>query len=419
MSAELSLLCKANGGSIVWVDRAFGGMISFFNVCNLLFANLASTAVSVQLFCSYLPAGAQEFWILVAVRFGLLAVSVLVNLFGPKAVGGASLVICIVLWIPFFAVLIVLGMDGNLASVDFGAIMRDIPSISQVNWGVFVATVVWSLGNFDGVGALAGEVSGGRRVFLTGFLSTLPISYANYILPVLLCMIAVPDWRSPLWTAGGYVEIAGTIRPWLGDIMSAAASLAMFGQTVAGMAYIARQLWSCGVLGLLPRLFAQSSMSKDGLVHRPVVATITSAIGIFALAFLPFAELTQIFLLQRILTLLFEYGALLRLRKLEPDTPRPMTAPIPWLLGLPTLILGGFMLYFVRDIVVWSVSGGIEALIIILYVLMRIHSRYWGQNNDIWIRKEAISPELTVAARLEHERLEHDKLHPHDDERVN
>ena len=291
MSAELSLLCGANGGSIVWIDRAFGGTISFFNVANVLFSNVTSITVSVVLFVRYLPPAAQTFWPTFAIRFVLLIVAIVTNFMGPKVVSFVSLALLAFMFIPFVCILIVLATDGKLASIDFGAVIGDIPAFSEVNWPVLLSTLVWLLGSFDSVGALAGEVKGGKKEFLTGVMATLPVSYANYIGPMLICLIAVPNWR--LWTGkdASFNLIATGIAPWLGNLMTVASLLAMFGQGVAGIAFVARQFWSCGVLGLLPEPFSWSRMSRSGLIHIPFVATITVAVLMFGFSFLPFTQL--------------------------------------------------------------------------------------------------------------------------------
>ena len=342
VSAELSLLCGANGGSIVWIDRAFGGTISFFNVANVLFSTVTSITVSVVLFVNYLPDAAHSFWPTFAIRFALLIAAILCNFAGPKVVSFVSLALLVLMFIPFVAILIVLGLDGKLASVDYASIIGDIPKIGAVEWPVLLSTLVWTLGSFDSVGALAGEVKGGKREFLTGFMVTLPISYTNYIAPMLICLVAAPNWRTGAWSndGGGYEQIAMGLRGWLGILMTCASLLAMFGQAVAGIAFAARQFWSCGVLGLLPKPFSWSRMSKSGHIHIPFVSTITVACLMFGISFLPFNQLAQVFLMPRVISLLFEYAAIMRLRILEPDTPRPMRAPWAFVLGIPTFCLG-------------------------------------------------------------------------------
>ncbi len=328
MSAELALLCGANGGAIVWCDRAFGGLLSFLNMCNLLFSNLCSISLSLVLFVRYFEAylagdsAVEVFLIQFDVKIAVLIVSCAVLFTGPRVTSLISFVIGVILFVPFICVLVVLGVDGRLASVDFGKVMRDIPALGSIDYGIFVSTLVWALGGFDSVGALAGEVKGGKTTYLKGIFLTIPGSFLTYIGPVLLGLVAVPQYQSVLWTDGGYTKIAASINSWLGVLMTVCALLAMFGQCVAGISFVARQLWSCSMLGMLPPIFKFSSMSKSG-IHRPIAAVVTVAAGMFALSYVSYEVLSVVFLLQRMVTLVFEYVALIRLRYLEPNAARP------------------------------------------------------------------------------------------------
>ena len=111
----------------------------------------------------------------------------------------------------------------------------------------------------------------------------------------------------------------------------------------------------------------------------------------FALSFIEFDKLAQIFLLQRVVALVFEYAALIRLRFLEPDVPRPMRAPWSWVLGLPTLIIGFFILFFIRENIVWICTGSVEGAFALLYISRRLYSRYKGKE-EIWFRRKVPPP---------------------------
>ncbi len=126
----------------------------------------------------------------------------------------------------------------RIQGVDYAAVLGDIPSFKETPWGVFISTLVWALGGFDSVGALAGEVKPG--FYLKGVLLTIPFSMLTYLGPSLLCMVAVPNFKSPLWSnewvnstiAGreldpGYPAIAASISSWLGILMTTCALLAM------------------------------------------------------------------------------------------------------------------------------------------------------------------------------------------------
>jgi amino acid transporter len=372
MSAELALLCGANGGAIVWCDRAFGGLFSFLNMCNLLFSGLCSITLSLVLFVGYFESylkgdsTMEVFLIQFDVKIAVLILSCAVVFAGPKVTSWISFVIGVILYVPFLGMLIVLGLDGRIASVDFGKVMRDIPALGSIDYGIFVSTLVWALGGFDSVGALAGEVKGGKVTYLKGIFLTIPFSFMTYVGPAFLGLVAVPNYQSVLWTDGGYTKIAASVSSWLGIFMTVCALLAMFGQCVAGISVVARQVWSCSMLGMLPPIFKYSSMSSSG-IHRPIAAVVTVGAGMFALSYISYEVLSVVFLLQRVVTLVFEYGALIRLRYLEPSAARPFQVPWPWVWGIPTAVIGFFVLFFIKNSLIWIISGSVEGVFFILF----------------------------------------------------
>lgn len=93
---------------------------------------------------------------------------------------------------------------------------------------------------------------------------------------------------------------------------------------------------------------------------------------------------------------MFEYGSLLRLRFLEPDAPRPFSMRLPLVFALPTVrvilhfsllltkekkkvVIGGFVLFFVRDTEIWLISGGVEAAFFILYGIKLLYFKLTKQ----------------------------------------
>lgn len=84
-----------------------------------------------------------------------------------------SFVIGVILFAPFFCILVVLGVNGSFAHVDFAAVMRDIPAFESINIGVFISTLVWALGGFDSVGAVRDKGRNDFSEICLFFLSSL------------------------------------------------------------------------------------------------------------------------------------------------------------------------------------------------------------------------------------------------------
>eukprot|EP01126_Amoeba_proteus_P022659 TRINITY_DN2284_c0_g2_i3.p1 TRINITY_DN2284_c0_g2~~TRINITY_DN2284_c0_g2_i3.p1 ORF type:complete len:101 (-),score=8.39 TRINITY_DN2284_c0_g2_i3:34-336(-) len=59
MSAELALMTKANGGNIVWVQKAFGNFVGFVSAYSSIVAIIINMSVAVVLFEQYLNTAAK------------------------------------------------------------------------------------------------------------------------------------------------------------------------------------------------------------------------------------------------------------------------------------------------------------------------------------------------------------------------
>ncbi len=102
VATELSLMMGSNGGSMEWVDKAFGSaLLSHFNACNLLFASLTSYALLVVLVAQYLPLAPGAMW---GVKAGCVLVCIVINIFGPDIVARFSLGLVVLVFIPFILV---------------------------------------------------------------------------------------------------------------------------------------------------------------------------------------------------------------------------------------------------------------------------------------------------------------------------
>lgn len=316
MSAELALLCGGeNGGSILWVERAFGDACGYINAFTVLFASHCSSAMSLTLFSNYLasvPALDQP-WIAWLTRAGVVLLSFVVNFVGPHVIAYLSAGLTLTMFIPFVVMTVVLGVEGKYTISHWAQSMAYVPNFGSIDWPVYISTIIWCIGGFDYVGALCGEVKGGPKIFFRGILLSLPFSIATYALPVMLCVVVMPPSTPGGWGPGAYTTVAQHVSAWLGYVMIAASCVGMYGQVIAGVSFVARQVWATA-FSFTPSWVGYSH--KNGA---PLVGIIISSVIVFGLAGMPFETLGQVFLMQRVVALLFEYAALIRLRVLEPD----------------------------------------------------------------------------------------------------
>uniref|UniRef100_A0A6B2LCX9 Amino acid permease/ SLC12A domain-containing protein n=1 Tax=Arcella intermedia TaxID=1963864 RepID=A0A6B2LCX9_9EUKA len=204
MSLELSLMIQYNGGNVVWVRRAFGNFVGFVGGHSYLISNFITLSLLTILFVEYLPFPFTDLQKHL-VRLALVSTVVSVNIKGTQWVSNISSLLLVIIFCPFLLELL-LALTYK-TELHFGALL-DIPPPSEINWGVLISTTVWAFGSFDSIGAIAGEVKGGKSAFISGVLGSFPLLIANYIIPIVIAYVIDPHWKSwgllnwALWGCG-------------------------------------------------------------------------------------------------------------------------------------------------------------------------------------------------------------------------
>lgn len=279
--------------------------------------------------------------------------------------------------IPFFAMLIYEGTTGQIVRKSTWADFARIPA--EIDFPVYLSTVCWSFGGFDSVGAIAGEVKGGKKTFILALFISFPMVLLNYLLPIIVSFAAVQNLSQ--WSSGGFAFIAYQETHWLGIMMVIAACLSVFGQYSSGVAAVSRFVWAMSLKGdtqVLPSFFSFSHINEQKVI-RPIAAIIATSAGCLAFAALPFDIIIQIYLLQRAINLTLMYAAYIRLKYPPFDTlERPFVAPggkiMAWLWGIPTVILSIATLSFTREALVWIIGVAIQLLLVIFWIIIRVYS---------------------------------------------
>ncbi|KAL6078954.1 Amino acid permease [Balamuthia mandrillaris] len=383
MAAELSLLIKENGGNIIWVQRAFGDFGGWVNAYNNIGNMLVSHATVVVLFVDYFPYSftTGEAW---AIKLAFLAVLIIVNIIGLNWLYRLSLLMMVVINLPFVLLVIMAPIQVHF---DWSKWL-ELPRHNELDFGVFISTLAYMFGGFDNLGVFAGEVKGGRRSFIIGLFGILPINVMNYFFPVFFGFMVAPHYAD--WQSGYFTHVAKILSSWLGIIMLVGSAVSNFG-AVSGVATSARIIWAMGrkdSIGhrKLPSIVSWSWQRHTGTV-RPIAGILVVGLVVPALAAFPFDFLVQILLVLRIVNLLLEYGALIRLRYTEPDAEREFKLPggklAVWLLPVPTLLICMTMIALGS----WTVALaglGFNLIVIMLYFLVRLRRhllRYWRVRN--------------------------------------
>eukprot|EP00658_Telonema_sp_P-2_P041850 TRINITY_DN2997_c0_g1_i5.p1 TRINITY_DN2997_c0_g1~~TRINITY_DN2997_c0_g1_i5.p1 ORF type:complete len:328 (-),score=64.58 TRINITY_DN2997_c0_g1_i5:429-1412(-) len=259
-----------------------------------------------------------------------------VNLSGLEVVGVASLVVLVLVLIPF--VLLALAGVDEMEPSAWGQ------WASNASYARLLHNVLWNFNGFDATSTMTGEVVTPHKTIPRALLMSTCLVILTYLIPVLVVTALDPDWQS--YDDGHYTEVAThSVGAVLTAVFSASATLSCAGMYMAELASDSYQLSGMAEMGLVPRVFRQRSSGGD----TPFVAISASYFFIVLLLMLPFSQLLEIDNWLYSASLILELGALVRLRYKIPVPGRPpgvFNIPISTkgLVGmyLPTLLLAGF-----------------------------------------------------------------------------
>jgi amino acid transporter len=190
-------------------------------------------------------------------------------------------------------------------------------------FGVGLAIVLWAYAGYEQLSTVAEEVENPRRNYPRALAWMVPISVLTYFLPTACALAALNNWQD--WHTGFFSNAAQLIGGhWLGFAMTIAAAItniSLFNSTV------------------LTSTRMPSSMAEDGYlspfltrIHpkygTPWMAILVSAACYAALAWGTLTQLISIYVWLRVATSVLTVLAAWRLRRTQPDLPRPFR--IPW-----------------------------------------------------------------------------------------
>ena len=339
-TSELGTAIPTTGGGYHWVQRAFGDFWGFQEGVLWMFTAFVDMALYPVLFADYLgqlwapaaqgatvvarvgPLTIDLHWIL-AVSCFIVPLTIL-NVLGAKWVGDSAVILTVIALVPF-VLLVMIGIPHLVGHHINPVSPMTTPHTSLVAaFGAGLWVVMWNYAGFDSVGAIAEEIERPQRVIPRALAASIVLITVAYLLPMAAAM-AVPGWQS--WDAGSFTSIARHLGgPWLAWAMTIGAlagAVGLFGSLLMSNSRIpfamAEERW-------LPRRISRLS-PRFGT---PTLAIVICA-GIYALfTFSTFTNLVVIDVFLTNVTLLLELGALIALRRKEPDLPRPYKIPGGW-----------------------------------------------------------------------------------------
>lgn len=347
---ELASMLPVEGGYYRWVDRAFGRFWAFQNGWITWMYSLADMALYPVLFNQYLRyfvpgLGESAKWIIsLIVIWGATAI----NLRGSARVGRTSVV------------------AGTFVMLGFVALaVFALPHATHAPWKPFASDEAHGLGGFavglsialwnyigwDNASTVQGEVNDASRAYPRALAFALPLVTVGYFM-ALLPSLSATDWTT--WREGGWPDIASAATG--GTIGRVIAAWLALGGMISALSLFNALLLS---YSRIPFVLAEDRLLPRAL-HRvdrrgtPRNAVLISALFYSVFVLVPFGKLIVADVLLYSFALFLEFGALVRLRKTEPQLRGAFRIPAPRgvvaaLAALPMIVLLGVIVISFKD----------------------------------------------------------------------
>jgi amino acid transporter len=346
---ELASMLPEEGGYYRWVQRAFGRFWAFQNGWLTWMYSLVDIALYPLLFNQYLRyffprlSSTAQWMVALAVIWS----ATLVNLRGALQVGRASILAGGFVLGTFLV--LALASAPHATHVPWVPIAPPGPRpLSGLAFGFAIA--LWNYIGWDNPSTIEGEIRDAGRIYPRALAIALPLVTLGYLVP-LLAALAASDWRT--WTEGGWPQIAlasaGTLGPALAAVTAIAGMLSAVALFNALLLAYSRVPYVLAVDRFLPGALARTDERGT-----PRNAVLSAAVVYSIFVLIPFGQLLIADVLFYAFALMLEFGALVALRRREPELRGPFRIPsglggVIALAALPLLILGFVMYVSFRD----------------------------------------------------------------------
>eukprot|EP01101_Sappina_pedata_P010073 TRINITY_DN6252_c0_g1_i1.p1 TRINITY_DN6252_c0_g1~~TRINITY_DN6252_c0_g1_i1.p1 ORF type:complete len:480 (+),score=128.92 TRINITY_DN6252_c0_g1_i1:190-1440(+) len=314
ITAELCSVVKDDQGVgfVVWIDMAFGKFVSFQAGFWSCICNVLDKALYPVLFIDYLQflflnqnGGATEFspfvrWVLCTI---LVIFVVVVNLRGLEVVGAASVVFFFLTLAPFL-LLCFWSLPQVTPSVWFEG------SSENIQWGMFISTLMWNGSGWDSVGLLSAETIDSKRIFPIAIIISMVLVNGTHLLPILFCTSIDKDWYN--WRDGEFERIAYMIGgSFLQTFFIIGAAACCVGIFVALLTTSSRQMYSMSRTGLLPPIFGKLHSTWG----TPWFAIIFNGVIVSILTMFPFQQLLEVSVISNAVITALTFMSFIALRR--------------------------------------------------------------------------------------------------------
>jgi amino acid transporter len=340
--AELSSRYPVEGGYYRWARMAFGDLVGYTAAWLVWLSTFTTNAAFAVLFANYL-----RYWLpdlSPAAHFlaaaGLVWVTTFLNYRGIRLVGGLSVVLTCLIFVPFLG-LTLLGLWHWRFNPLLPFVHPAKTPFTAIGDSLFIA--VWLYAGYEKLSVNAEEVEDPSRAFPIALAWAVPLAALSYIVPTFVALAALGDWKD--WGEAHFSAVSATLGgPVLGHAMAAGGLIAnacLLMVTLLGQSRLPMVLAE-------DRLFPQVFGRVHPRFGTPWASLLVGGVVLTLLCRLTFSSLTGLYALVQALAYLLIYAALFRLR--GRSAPGEGTFRIPLekrglaLVIVPSLLIAGLVI---------------------------------------------------------------------------
>jgi amino acid transporter len=313
MAAELNALMPVEGGFYFWVKEALGPFAGFTEAYLTFLYTAVDMAIYPVMFTAYLaflyPLGTAS---QLVVGIALVWVAGLLNFLGVRPTGNASVVLAVLLSLPFAALVI----------VGFGRLVHWQPPAGRIfghdfagALGAGLTVVIWNFSGWENASVVAGEIRDARHTYLRALIIALPLVVLGYLLPLGVTLSGAhgpgwANWQTGWFTTEGY-RMGGMA---LGAALALGGTLSAFAIFEAAMLWVSRMPYVLACEGYLPPSLAKMWHTTE-TPGRSIFACCVLFTLLVPLGFTALVVLDVFFYMG---ALVLEMAALIRMRRMRP-----------------------------------------------------------------------------------------------------